>query len=216
MVSDRRGRRPSGRRFVLIGGRLCVDFANTVYAPDDPAGALGDFDDLVAFLQAAGAVDGGGARELRALARRRPRQGAAAFAGALALRDTLRGWLVALEAGAPVQRAWVRVINGILRSDVAYPQLLARRDRWVLVHRRSRPSPLAALVPLARSAAELMQEGPAAPVRKCASEKCLLYFYDGSRRRTRRWCSMAVCGNRMKVAAHAGRARGDLDAARRR
>jgi predicted RNA-binding Zn ribbon-like protein len=207
---------PAGGRFCLVGGRLCVDFANTVYAPDDPAGALGDFDDLVAFLQAAGAVDGGGARELRALARRSPGRGAAVFARALALRDTLRAWLAALGTGAPVRREWVEAVNRVLRSDLACPQLVARRDGWLLAHRRSRPSPLAALVPVARSAAELMQEGPAAPVRKCDNEKCLLYFYDGSRRRTRRWCSMAVCGNRMKVAAHALRARRDLDSARRR
>jgi predicted RNA-binding Zn ribbon-like protein len=211
VVSKNFGAGRAGERFLLIGGRLCVDFANTVYAPDAPAGALGGFGDLVAFLQAAGAVDGGAARELRALARRSPRRGAAAFARALALRDMLRAWLAARVAGQPVRRVWVEAVNRILRSDVAYPQLVARGDGWALAPRRSRTNLLVALVPVARSAAELMQEGPAAPVRKCANPGCVLYFYDTSRRGTRRWCAMAVCGNRMKVAAHARRARRDLD-----
>jgi predicted RNA-binding Zn ribbon-like protein len=42
-------------------------------------------------------------------------------------------------------------------------------------------------------------------IKRCANPRCVLYFRDTSRTRRRRWCSMAVCGNRMKVAAHARR-----------
>jgi predicted RNA-binding Zn ribbon-like protein len=63
------------------------------------------------------------------------------------------------------------------------------------------------LAAIARSAAELIAEGLAAPIRKCGNPVCPLYFYDASRTGRRRWCSMAVCGNRHKVAEHARRAR---------
>jgi predicted RNA-binding Zn ribbon-like protein len=184
-----------------------VDFANTVYAPRRPDGAMGGFDDVVAFLEGAGAVNGAEAERLRALARSSPRRSSAAFARALALRDMLRALLAALAAGEPVRAQWVEPVNEILRSDLGYSQLIAREGGWSLTPMASRADPLAALVPIARSAAELIQEGPGAPVRKCASPTCVLYFYDASRTGRRRWCSMAACGNRTKVAAHARRRR---------
>jgi predicted RNA-binding Zn ribbon-like protein len=207
VVSKKVDASPSADRFLFIGGRLCVDFANTVYSPGGSSGTLGGFDDVVAFLEAAGAVNSGEARRLRTLARESPRLGATAFARALTLRDMLRALLAALAAGEPVRRQWVELVNGILRSDLGYPQLVARGGGWSLAPMASGEDPLAALVPIARSAAELIQQGRGAPVRKCASPKCVLYYYDASRTGRRRWCSMAVCGNRMKVAAHARRRR---------
>jgi predicted RNA-binding Zn ribbon-like protein len=44
-------------------------------------------------------------------------------------------------------------------------------------------------------------------VRRCESDKCVLVFYDTSKNRSRRWCDMAVCGNRAKAAAHYRRSR---------
>lgn len=46
-------------------------------------------------------------------------------------------------------------------------------------------------------------------VRRCGRPGCVLLFFDTSRNRSRRWCDMAVCGNRMKVAAHYERNRRD-------
>ena len=44
-------------------------------------------------------------------------------------------------------------------------------------------------------------------VKKCENPVCVLFFYDTSKNHSRRWCSMSVCGNRMKVAAHYQRLR---------
>ena len=99
------------------------------------------------------------------------------------------------------------MVNRVLRADASYAHLVPGRRGWTLGRATERADLLAALVPVARSAAELIQEGPGAPVRKCGNPKCVLYFYDASRTGRRRWCSMAVCGNRMKVAAHALRRR---------
>jgi predicted RNA-binding Zn ribbon-like protein len=206
-VVSKKTNRPAAERFLFIGGRLCVDFANTVYAPGSPGGGLGGFDDVVAFLEGAGAVDEREGRRLRALARASPRWGATAFARALALRDVLRALLAALVAREPVHRQWVELLNEILRSELGYPQLVAREGGWSLAPVTSREDLLAALAPVARSAAELIEEGPGVPLRKCASPPCVLYFYDASRTGKRRWCSMAMCGNRAKVAAHARRGR---------
>ena len=44
-------------------------------------------------------------------------------------------------------------------------------------------------------------------LRQCEHERCALWFLDTSRNGTRRWCSMASCGNRAKAARHYRRAR---------
>ncbi|MGG8409884.1 CGNR zinc finger domain-containing protein, partial [Streptomyces sp. 12297] len=46
-------------------------------------------------------------------------------------------------------------------------------------------------------------------IRACAHDACVLHFYDTSRNGTRRWCSMAACGNRAKASRHYARSRDD-------
>jgi predicted RNA-binding Zn ribbon-like protein len=42
-------------------------------------------------------------------------------------------------------------------------------------------------------------------IRRCAHDTCILHFFDTSRNGTRRWCSMAACGNRAKASRHYAR-----------
>lgn len=56
------------------------------------------------------------------------------------------------------------------------------------------------LAPLAEAAAQLLVEGDFALVRVCEHPDCVLWFYDRTKSHRRRWCSMALCGNRHKVA----------------
>jgi predicted RNA-binding Zn ribbon-like protein len=49
-------------------------------------------------------------------------------------------------------------------------------------------------------------------IRRCGHPDCVLYFFDTSKNGTRRWCSMAGCGNRAKAARHQARARADRSA----
>jgi predicted RNA-binding Zn ribbon-like protein len=44
-------------------------------------------------------------------------------------------------------------------------------------------------------------------LRPCANGECHLFLIDRSKANTARWCSMAVCGNRMKARRHYQRAR---------
>jgi predicted RNA-binding Zn ribbon-like protein len=58
----------------------------------------------------------------------------------------------------------------------------------------------ALLAGLARDAAALFSE-EAGRIRQCQAPLCPIYFVDTSRSGRRRWCSMAACGNKAKVAA---------------
>lgn len=194
-------------RLYLIGNRASVDFANTVVTPGGRGDALRDFGDLVGVLRAVGVLGPGEARRLRAFDRRDPRGCARAFRRALALRAGIRAMLETRRAGGAVEARAVAPINALLAAAEGREALVRVGGQWRRRFLLRRPGPEAALVPIARDAAGLIEEGPGAPVRRCGNPACVLYFYDASRTRRRRWCSMAGCGNRMKVAAHARRAR---------
>lgn len=189
--------------------RIAIDFANTIAGPIRPTHGRG-WEALVGFLEEAAAVGPGEGARLRALGREAPSRCAGAVIRALELRAVIRHILDAIAQQRPLAAEWIEVVNRALRAGGGTEQLVAAGSGWRATFVPERHDPLGALAPLARSAAELIVEGPIAPVRRCANPRCVLFFYDDSRSRRRRWCSMAVCGNRMKVAAHARRRRGQL------
>jgi predicted RNA-binding Zn ribbon-like protein len=195
----------SKKRFTFVGNRLCIDFVNTRYSAEDAAGVLHSWHDLVDFLEAAGASNRSETRRLRDISVKNPEQCGKTFAHGIALRESIRMILSAIEGRHRLKTEWIEVINTVLRANDGYEQLSPRSGDWRLIFIPRRLGPMQALMPIAQSAADLITEGKAAPVRKCANPDCILYFFDVSRSRRRRWCSMAVCGNRMKVAAYARR-----------
>jgi predicted RNA-binding Zn ribbon-like protein len=76
-----------------------------------------------------------------------------------------------------------------------------------LVHQGGAPSPARALGVLAEAVATLLAEGDFTLVRQCEHPECVLWFYDRTKSHRRRWCSMALCGNRHKAAQFRARNR---------
>ncbi len=88
----------------------------------------------------------------------------------------------------------------MLREDPHGSRLaLAPSRRW--------RSPEALLQPIGDALAALLVEEDFAHVKACAGPACTLLFVDHTRAHTRRWCSMEICGNRAKQAAHRQRLR---------
>jgi predicted RNA-binding Zn ribbon-like protein len=191
------------RRGVLkIGGDLAVEFANTVFSPTDPGGALHSWSDLVDFLELRGGLAPADGAMLRAKGATDARRCAGAFAQALRLRETIRTILGAMAGKRPLRAQWVAEVNEALVAGAGASRLVRQDSGWRLGLAPGLTGPPQALAPLARAIADLVVSGRSVEIGKCANPRCLLYFRDRSRTRRRRWCSMAVCGNRMKVAAH--------------
>ena len=57
-------------------------------------------------------------------------------------------------------------------------------------------------------AAGLLTDAELQRVRQCAGDPCGWLFYDTSRNRRRRWCTMEGCGNRAKARRYYQRRRG--------
>lgn len=198
------------RNVRLVGGRLCLDFVNTV---DDPALAspkeyLGVYTDLLAWSQHAGALSAQPAQDLQALAARQPSAAAEALAAAKRLRAALYRIFLSAPGG----------------QELAANDLAAFNDALARAPRRARltqgPAGLAwewtdggaalerPLWPVIWSAADLLGAPEVAHVRKCAGAGCGWLFLDTSVNHTRRWCSMEDCGNRAKARRYYAQRRG--------
>ena len=197
-VKARAGARPA--QFMLVARNPAIDFANTVVDPNgDPAGAIRSWDDLIAFLKVTHGMPGG------QLSEHRKHPHAATLTFALEMRDHLRAILGALASRAEIQAQWVETVNRVLAARAGYQKLVQGRRGWELTCVKQVESPAAILFPIAEAAAILISSGGGARVRKCGNPDCVLFFPDKAGRR--RWCSMAICGNRAKVAAFARRQR---------
>jgi predicted RNA-binding Zn ribbon-like protein len=123
----------------------------------------------------------------------------------LELREALRKEVIAWERGGALRRGFVDRLNQIMEQHPMRTKLNAKRgsasmELWFEAYQ---PDDL--LAPLAHAAASLFVNVDRARVRKCGN--CVLHFRDTSKKGTRRWCSMQLCGNRLKVAAYAARQR---------
>jgi predicted RNA-binding Zn ribbon-like protein len=187
----------------LISGRLALDFANLIPEARDVSWA-----EFVEFLVGAKVVSEERGARLESLQRSEPAAVDAVLLKILRLRECVRAIFAAVAEQREFPKSWVTPINEILRVTEGHDELQTREGRWSLEFIGREGGLEWLLAAIARSAAELIVEGLAAPVKRCANPECRLFFYDDSRTRRRRWCSMAVCGNRHKVAAFLRRKRG--------
>ena len=198
----------TGREYYFIGESLCLDFVNTeVIAGGNRTDLLGDFADLVAWCAAAQLVTPAQASEmLRQWTGGRDAE--RAFKRAIELRETLRVMVERLAAGRPaVLQAALDSINDVLRTRAADLRVVRTKTGYETRYRPLFIDPAHLLVPIARSAADLLSSSDLTLVRKCQNPQCILYFYDTTKNHARRWCSMTGCGNRAKAAAHYKRTR---------
>ena len=187
---------PSGHPTHLVAGRLALDFANL-----SPAARSLSWDEFVTFLVDARLVSEDRAARLRPFLTTEPLAVDAVLLRALRLRESLRAIFTSVVNRDPFPSSWVEPVNELLRITEGHDELVFREGAWS-VQFIARESGLEwLLAAIARSAADLLIEGPAAPVRRCANPSCRLFFYDDSRTHRRRWCSMSTCGNRHKVAS---------------
>jgi predicted RNA-binding Zn ribbon-like protein len=195
---------PAAEIVVLLGGRLAVDFANAPSYPGAPFNDL-SWEEFIGFLEAAKIVSAERSDQLLSLPETDPRSAHALLTRATHLRDALREIFTALVRHDLISPASTKPINDVLRITEGHDELTEVDGRWKLqfVARETGLDWLLAAV--ARSAAEIVLEGEAAKVRVCANPACGLFFCDKSRTHKRRWCSMAICGNRNKVASFARR-----------
>ena len=165
-------------------------------------GAIPDEDFLLAVLNSTPLVDGVPTDDLADPARARVWL---AGAGGLGTEAELRHVVEARRALQDVVRGDrpPAVLGPVLRGVASIPALTGDAITWTLSVPPERE--LAVRAVLAWDA--LARQSPGR-LRPCANDECRLFLIDHSKANTARWCSMAVCGNRMKARRHYRRVRG--------
>jgi predicted RNA-binding Zn ribbon-like protein len=193
--------------FVFVGNHRALDFVNTEVAVEGaPRDLLADLADLVGWLLQAGAIDRDSART--ALARwGGKRVGDALLGEARALRSALRRLADAAAGGRRVPRATLERINALLARGAGVARIVPGEAGFVTRRGLRLDEPADLLVPIAEAAADLLCQADLGRIRRCAHPACVLYFLDGTKNGTRRWCDMRTCGNRANAAAYYRRRR---------
>jgi predicted RNA-binding Zn ribbon-like protein len=228
--TDRRRRRQSGSRglagqarsepagpgahegpwsFHLGYGALCLDFANTVSwrGSGAPVDHLPTYVELVRFVEQSKVVSVDDGRRLRREAARRPAAATHALRKALALREALYRVFARLASGRAPLAVDFQTLNASLPSALARLRLAAGDEGFAWTWEGD-PRALDRLIsPVARDAAVFLTSANLSRLRTCENARCPWVFHDGTRSGTRRWCSMAVCGNRAKVRRYYARRR---------
>jgi predicted RNA-binding Zn ribbon-like protein len=193
--------------FLFVANRPILDFLNTKpVLADRPTELLPDVRALERWLIAAGMVT---SPRTKAIVRgwRYSSEAASFLEQLIAFRERLRAAVIRVESGASPTDAFLAELNSLL---LQYPlrTSLHQRDGKIIRETVFKPrKPTDLWVPIVDGTADLLAETETSRIRKC--ESCVLHFFDTSKKGSRRWCSMSICGNKLKVAAYQRRKRGD-------
>jgi predicted RNA-binding Zn ribbon-like protein len=206
----------------LIGGRLCLDFVNTVDGRkgDSPGRksqstnnrVLGDklknYSDLVEWSLHSDIVTATQAERLIQESKRKAMAAKAVFDRAIALREALYRVFKALITGRMAQSLDLETVNAELLKARSHERLTRAVDGFIWEWIDTEAALDRMLWSIAHSAADLLTTGDLSRLRECGGEECGWLFEDTSRNRSRQWCDMQDCGNLAKVRRYRTRLRG--------
>ncbi|MGL5601914.1 MAG: CGNR zinc finger domain-containing protein [Silvania sp.] len=178
---------------LFLADNLALDFINSEYGTgDERHDCFEDDRSVIDWLVKAGLVAKGIEAPAGLLAKAHP------------FRDAARAVIHAAMNAVAVD---LGVINRLLEEG--HPLTRLQWDEETRqYHAGTHPvsnSPASLLWPVADALVKLVTGNKFEFVRQCEAHNCILLFHDLSKSHRRRWCSMATCGNRIKVAAFRNR-----------
>ena len=198
--------------FLFVANRPILDLLNTKpLLQQRPTELLSDFHAVERWLIASGIARSAKMKNLLRSWRQSP-EAAVFLKDLIAFRERLRDAVLRLEAGSAPADEFIREVNAGLRQHPPIATLHKQEGRIVreALIDLERPSDLWTFI--YDGTADLLSEPETDRVRQC--EACVVHFFDSSKKGSRRWCSMNMCGNKLKVAAYQRRKR-DQPAVRR-
>jgi len=193
---------------IFVGDAPGLDFLNSLATPIDvPVDWIADGDGLLSWLGQAKFVPEDILRDLRNGAL--PGELDKVADQARSLREWFRGF-VRHHMGrplAPETLTELEPLNRLLERDDSFSRIVQENGGLHLRSARRWRTPDSLLLPIGEALANLIATEDFTYVKACEGHACTLLFADHTRGHARRWCSMAMCGNRAKQAAHRQRAK---------
>lgn len=189
--------------FEFTGGRLCLDFANTMGGSRaHPKEKLLNYQDLITWGRLAGTLTDQEAHQLIEESRRRPDDAVRTLRHAIELRETIfRIFSDIIHQGAP-EHADLAALNDALSRALAHLRVSRPAPRFAWEWAPDQQALDRMLWPVVQSAADVLHSGEVTRVGRCGGRDCDWLFLDVSRNHSRRWCDMRECGNRAKARRH--------------
>ena len=191
---------------IFVGEALGLDFLNSIATPVDVAVEwIDDGEGYLNWLEQARLAPDDVLRDMRT--RALPGELDKVADQARGLREWFRSF-VRQHKGRPLAAealAQLQPLNRLLDRDEAFTQIVpqpAGPEAFALQTMRRWRNPDALLLPVGEALARLVCTEDFTHVKACEGPACTLLFADHTRGHARRWCSMAICGNRAKQAAH--------------
>jgi predicted RNA-binding Zn ribbon-like protein len=191
---------------LFVGNRLALDFLNTsLVSKGETIELLTDAAAVARWMAHADLLPEKAAKRLERAWESSPRA-AKAVVELRRFRDRLRAAVFAFEAGSAVSADFLHELNSLLRTHPMFRVVEADgRGGYTQTVSFEPLLPNDLLGPVAEDTMMLLTGVAAGRVRKC--EGCPVHFLDISKKGSRRWCSMGLCGNKVKVAAYQQRQR---------
>ncbi len=194
-----------GQTLLLVGGRLCLDFCNTVeyrIRPEPVELLRQGYQSLLRWSELVGIADKNQIGALEALSEREPELCRAAFEKAIALREASYSIFDSIIEKREIGRAALDTVNAAVSEAFARRALVPAGNglAWAW---KADDDPEAMLAPIALSIAEVLTKDDLGRLSRCPG--CGWLFYDQSKNRGRTWCDMRFCGNREKARRHSAR-----------
>lgn len=192
---------------IFVGDAPGLDFLNSVATPVDvPVDWISNGEGLLSWLEQArlAPADALGKFQSSAL----PGELDTVADQARSLREWFRGFVREHKGRSLTASdlAQLGPLNRLLERDDAFSRIAHRSGSadgvFQLERMRRWRTPEALLLPIGEALARLVCAEDFLDVKACEGPTCTLLFADHTRGRARRWCSMAICGNRAKQAAH--------------
>jgi predicted RNA-binding Zn ribbon-like protein len=184
-----------------VAGDPALELCNTraAWGEPEPKEYLVSYDHLLVWAREVGLVEADLVETLRRDAQQAPGQATRVLAQVKAFREILYDYLTGNED----PRVWEAVASRVESSTRALTLVRsAEGTQWAINRGVGLRYPLLAI---AAAVGDLITSGDAREVSACPGRGCGWWFTNPAGRR--RWCSMAICGNRAKVRRHAERHR---------
>jgi predicted RNA-binding Zn ribbon-like protein len=193
--------------FLFVANKPILDLLNTKpVLANGPTELLSDVRALERWLIASDTVT---SLKAKAVVRgwRQSSEAAAFLEKLIAFRERLREAVVRMENGSLPNDAFLTEVNSLLLQHPRHTSVRKRDTKMIRETLFEPRTPTDLWAPIVDATADLLTETESSRIRKC--ESCVVYFFDISKKGSRRWCSMNICGNKLKVAAYQKRKRGD-------
>jgi predicted RNA-binding Zn ribbon-like protein len=192
---------------LFLAGHLALDFVNTTLSPQGtPVELIGDGRAFMDWLASAGVLDSAAASQLSR------RLGPVALDELAADARKLRSWAASWFSRWRIDpddryEPELRRLNEWLGGVNAYRQVVRQDGDLAIVEHRRSDTGAELLGAIAAEIADLVVNEQPQLVKRCDGAECTLWFLDRTKGHRRRFCSVAACGNRDKVAAFRARQR---------